>query len=168
MAVLEILKYPDPRLKKIAKPVEKFDQALGRIVNDMIETMYANEGIGLAATQVDIALQIVVMDLSEEQDDPQVLINPIISAAEGEIGFEEGCLSIPEVSAEIVRPKNILVRALDRDFKPIEFEADELLSVCIQHEIDHLDGKLFIDYLSPLKRRRLMDKYAKQQKAQTP
>ncbi|MCH9742376.1 MAG: peptide deformylase [Proteobacteria bacterium] len=162
--LLDIVLHPDERLRTRCTPVTEMTDRLDTLFTHMFETMYDAEGVGLASTQVGESLRFCVVDVSEDRSQPLVLINPEIVAAKNSISWKEGCLSIPEVYAEVVRPKNILVRALDRDFKPIEFEADELLSVCIQHEIDHLDGKLFIDYLSALKRRRLMDKYQKQQR----
>lgn len=164
--LLDIVLHPDERLRVQCTPVREMNDKLNQLLSHMFDTMYDAEGVGLASTQVGENQRFCVVDVSEDRSKPLVLINPEIVDHKNTITWKEGCLSIPEVSAEIVRPKNILVRALDRDFKPIEFEADDLLSVCIQHEIDHLDGKLFIDHLSPLKRRRLMEKYAKQQKAQ--
>lgn len=161
---LDIVLHPNDVLRTQCTPVAAMNDQLDQLLNDMFDTMYAAEGVGLAATQVGQTQRFCVVDVSEEGNQPLVLINPEIIDSKNSIIWKEGCLSIPEIYAEITRPKNILVRALDRDFKPIEFEADDLLSICIQHEIDHLDGKLFIDYLSPLKRRRLMDQYRKLQK----
>jgi len=164
--LLDIVLHPDERLRVKCTPVSEMNDQLDKLLDQMFETMYDVEGVGLASTQVGEKKRFCVIDVSDDRSQPLVLINPEIIDHKNTITWKEGCLSIPDVSAEIVRPKNILVRALDRDFKPIEFEADELLSVCIQHEIDHLDGKLFIDHLSALKRRRVMEKYIKQQKAQ--
>lgn len=159
--LLDIVLHPDERLRQMCAPVTAMNDRLDDLFTHMFETMYEAEGVGLASTQVGESLRFCVVDVTDDRSKPMVLINPQVIAGKNSITWKEGCLSIPEVHAEIVRPKNILVRALDRDFKPIEFEADELLSVCIQHEIDHLDGKLFIDHLSLLKRKRLMDKYNK-------
>lgn len=162
--LLDIVLHPDERLRQMCTMVESMNDRLDDLFTHMFETMYEAEGVGLAAPQVGELLRFCVVDVSDDRSQQLVLINPEVVDGKNTITWKEGCLSIPDVHAEIVRPNNILVRALDRDFKPIEFEADGLLSVCIQHEIDHLNGKLFIDYLSPLKRRRLMDKYIKQQK----
>jgi peptide deformylase len=148
MAILELVTYPDSRLKKVAKPVTCFDEKLSKLVNDMVDTMYAESGIGLAAPQIGISSRIVVMDLSEEQDSPDVLINPEIIAAEGEIAFEEGCLSVPGIRKEVLRYYHILVEAADIEGNLRHIEAEGLHAVCVQHEIDHLDGILFIDRLS--------------------
>lgn len=164
--LLEIVLHPDERLRQMCTPVTAMTDRLDDLFTHMFETMYEAEGVGLASTQVGESLRFCVVDVSEDRSQPMVLINPEVIAGKNSITWKEGCLSIPDIHAEIVRPKNILVRALDRDFKPIEFEADELLSVCIQHEIDHLNGKLFIDHLSLLKRKRLMDKYNKLLKEQ--
>ena len=164
MAKLEILHYPDPRLRTIAKPVEEVTDEVRKIVDDMLETMYAAPGIGLAATQVNIHQQIIVIDISEDKDSPLCLINPMILRAEGEGEMEEGCLSVPGFYDTVSRAEKIEVRALDRDGKPFEFVADVLLGVCIQHEMDHLDGKLFVDYLSRLKQGRIKKKLEKQAK----
>jgi len=160
--LLDIVLHPDDRLRHMCTPLTAMSDRLDDLFTHMFETMYAAEGVGLAAPQIGELERFVVVDVSDDRSKPMVLINPEIIDSKNSITWKEGCLSIPEIHAEIVRPRNILVRALDRDFKPIEFEADELLSVCIQHEIDHLNGKLFIDHLSTLKRRRLMDKYLKQ------
>ena len=154
MSVLQVLHIPDERLRKVAKPVEEVNAEIQRIVDDMFETMYAEEGIGLAATQVDIHQRIIVIDVSENRDERLVLINPELLEKSGETGIEEGCLSIPEQRA-------LVPRALDRDGKPFELEADGLLAICIQHEMDHLVGKLFMDYLSPLKQQRIRQKVEK-------
>jgi peptide deformylase len=164
MSVLQVLHYPDERLRKIAAPVKEVNGEIQRIVDDMFETMYAEEGIGLAATQVDVHLQIIVIDVSEKRDQRLVLINPELLAKSGKTGIEEGCLSIPEQRALVPRAEKVKIRALDRDGKPFELEADDLLAICIQHEMDHLVGKLFIDYLSPLKRQRIRQKLEKMAK----
>ena len=161
MAVLQVLHFPDERLRTIAKPVNEVTPEIQRIVDDMFETMYAEEGIGLAATQVDIHQRIIVIDISENRDQRLVLINPELLQKGGETGIEEGCLSVPKQRALVPRAETITVRALDRDGKPFELETDGLLAICIQHEMDHLMGKLFIDYLSPLKRQRIRQKLEK-------
>lgn len=166
MAVLQVLHFPDERLRTIAKPVNEVTSEIQRIVDDMFETMYAEEGIGLAATQVDIHQRIIVIDISENRDQRLVLINPELLQKGGETGIEEGCLSVPEQRALVPRAETITVRALDRDGKPFELETDGLLAICIQHEMDHLMGKLFIDYLSPLKRQRIRQKLEKLYKQQ--
>ncbi|MFV4846198.1 peptide deformylase [Edwardsiella tarda] len=166
MAVLQVLHFPDERLRTIAKPVNEVTPEIQRIVDDMFETMYAEEGIGLAATQVDIHQRIIVIDTSENRDQRLVLINPELLQKGGETGIEEGCLSVPEQRALVPRAETITVRALDRDGKPFELETDGLLAICIQHEMDHLMGKLFIDYLSPLKRQRIRQKLEKLYKQQ--
>lgn len=164
MPVLQVLHYPDERLRKIAAPVKEVNSEIQRIVDDMFETMYAEDGIGLAATQVDIHQQIIVIDVSENRDQRLVLINPELLEKSGETGIEEGCLSIPEQRALIPRAEKIKIKALDRDGKPLELETDGLLAICIQHEMDHLIGKLFVDYLSPLKRQRIRQKLEKMAK----
>ncbi|OAT27345.1 peptide deformylase [Proteus myxofaciens] len=161
MAVLHVLHYPDERLRTIAKPVEKVDAEIQKIIDDMFETMYLEEGIGLAATQVDVHQRIIVIDVSETRDQRLVLINPELLDAEGDTGIEEGCLSIPEQRAFVPRAERVKVRALDYNGQPFELEADDLLAICIQHEMDHLVGKLFVDYLSPLKRQRIRQKVEK-------
>ncbi|MGR5427740.1 peptide deformylase [Vibrio harveyi] len=161
MSVLQVLTFPDDRLRTVAKPVEEVTAEIQKIVDDMIETMYDEEGIGLAATQVDIHKRIVVIDISETRDEPMVLINPEILEKRGEDGIEEGCLSVPGARALVPRAAEVTVKALDRDGKEYTFEADDLLAICVQHELDHLMGKLFVDYLSPLKRKRIQDKLAK-------
>ncbi|MFW5402975.1 peptide deformylase [Pectobacterium carotovorum] len=161
MAVLQVLHFPDERLRITAQPVKEVNADIQRIVDDMFDTMYEEEGIGLAATQVDIHQRIIVIDVSEERDQRLVLINPELIEKSGDTGIEEGCLSIPETRALVPRAEHVKVRALDRDGKPFEFEASELLAICIQHEMDHLVGKLFIDYLSPLKRQRIRQKLEK-------
>ena len=164
MTLRTILNYPDPRLRTLAKPVTHFDDDLKTLIDDMFETMYAEEGIGLAATQVDIHQRIIVIDVSENRDQRLVLINPELLEKSGETGIEEGCLSIPEQRALVPRAAAVKIRALDRDGKPFELEADDLLAICIQHEMDHLVGKLFVDYLSPLKRQRIRQKLEKMAK----
>ncbi len=161
MSVLQVLTFPDERLRTVAKPVEKVTPEIQKFVDDMIETMYDEEGIGLAATQVDFHQRIVVIDVSETRDQPMVLINPEILEKRGEDGIEEGCLSVPGARALVPRAAEVSVKALDRDGTEYTFEADDLLAICVQHELDHLEGKLFVDYLSPLKRKRIQDKLAK-------
>lgn len=161
MSVLQVLHYPDERLRKIAKPVKEVNDDIRRIVDDMFDTMYAEEGIGLAATQVDIHQQIIVIDVSEERDQRLVLINAELLEKSGETGIDEGCLSIPDQRGFVPRAEKVKVRAQDRDGKVFELEADDLLAICIQHEMDHLIGKLFVDYLSPLKRQRIRQKMEK-------
>ncbi|EPY1013119.1 peptide deformylase [Vibrio vulnificus] len=161
MSVLQVLTFPDDRLRTVAKPVEKVTPEIQKIVDDMIETMYDEDGIGLAATQVDIHQRIVVIDISESRNEPMVLINPEILEKRGEDGIEEGCLSVPGARALVPRAAEVTVKALDRDGNEFTLEADDLLAICIQHELDHLQGKLFVDYLSPLKRKRIQDKLAK-------
>jgi len=165
MALLNVLRFPDKRLRKKASPVDKVDDGIRQILDDMLETMYEAPGIGLAATQVDIHQQIVVIDVSEEKNQPLCLINPMITHKEGVEISEEGCLSVPAYYAEVERAEQVSVKALNRSGEAFEMDADGLLAVCIQHELDHLQGKLFVDYLSPLKQKRLqkkMDKLAKQ------
>lgn len=165
MAVLKVLSFPDKRLRTKARAVESVDDGVRAIMDDMLETMYEAPGIGLAATQVDVHQQIVVIDISEEKDSPLYLVNPSITAKSGKEISEEGCLSVPEYYAEVERAKEVTVSALGYDGKPFELEADGLLAVCIQHELDHLQGKLFVDYLSPLKQQRVrkkLEKLAKQ------
>ncbi len=161
MSVLNVLTFPDDRLRTVAKPVAEVTPEIQKIVDDMIETMYDEEGIGLAATQVDIHQRIVVIDISDTRDEPMVLINPEITEKRGEDGIEEGCLSVPGARALVPRAAEVTVKALDRDGKEFSFDADDLLAICVQHELDHLEGKLFVDYLSPLKRKRIQDKLAK-------
>lgn len=167
MALLEILRYPDKRLRTKAAPVETVNNDTRNIVDNMLETMYDAPGIGLAATQVDIHQQIIVIDISEDKDDPLCLINPNILHKEGTEESEEGCLSVPEYYASIKRAEAIKVSALDREGKEFELEVDGLLAVCIQHELDHLNGKVFVDYLSPLKQKRLRKKIEKLSKQST-
>jgi peptide deformylase len=164
MAVLEILHFPDPRLRNRALPVERVDDALRRVVDDMFETMYKAPGIGLAATQVNFNRRVVVIDVSEQKDSPLCLINPEIVDRQGVEEMEEGCLSVPGVFESVQRAERVKIRALDRDGRAFEMEADGLLAVCLQHEIDHLDGKLFVDYLSQLKRQRIRKRLEKQER----
>lgn len=162
MALLPILNFPDPRLRTKAKPVEVVDNQIRTLAADMLETMYAAPGIGLAASQVDRHIQLIVMDLSEEKNQPMVFINPRITPlTEDTQPYEEGCLSVPQIFDKVERPARVKIEALDLDGKTFTLEADGLLAVCIQHEMDHLDGKLFVDYLSPLKRQRIREKIAK-------
>lgn len=161
MSVLQVVHFPDERLRTVAKPVVDVNADIQRIVDDMFDTMYEEEGIGLAATQVDIHQRIIVIDVSEERDQRLVLINPELIEKDGDTGIEEGCLSIPETRALVPRAERVKIKALDRDGNPFELEADGLLAICIQHEMDHLVGKLFIDYLSPLKRQRIRQKLEK-------
>ncbi|MEC5321238.1 peptide deformylase [Brenneria populi subsp. brevivirga] len=161
MSVLQVLHFPDERLRITAKPVKEVNADIQRIVDDMFDTMYAEEGIGLAATQVDIHQRIIVIDVSESRDQRLVLINPELLEKDGDTGIEEGCLSIPETRALVPRAERVKVRALDREGNAFELETDGLLAICIQHEMDHLVGKLFIDYLSPLKRQRIRQKLEK-------
>ncbi|OYD23257.1 peptide deformylase [Oceanimonas baumannii] len=159
--VLEVLRFPDERLRTVAKPVDTFTPELQTIVDDMFETMYAEEGIGLAATQVDIHQRLIVIDVSEDRENPLVLINPEILESHGSTGIEEGCLSVPGARALVPRAEKVKIRAQDRNGEHFELEADDLLAICIQHEMDHLMGKLFVDYLSPLKRQRIRQKMEK-------
>jgi peptide deformylase len=164
MAVLDILHYPDPRLHKIAKPVTEFNAELKQLVSDMAETMYDAPGIGLAATQVDVHLQVIVIDTSEEKNDLRVFINPSLVDKSSEMkAYEEGCLSVPGVYDEVERPDRITVRAQDATGKVFTLEAEELLSVCLQHEMDHLQGKVFVQYLSRLKQGRIKNKMLKRE-----
>ncbi len=168
MAILEILEFPDPRLRKKAQPVAAVDPAIKQLVDDMFETMYAAPGIGLAATQVDVHRRIIVIDLSEQKNEPLVLINPEVEVLDSELeNYDEGCLSVPGFYETVIRPREIRVMALDRDGQQQSFEASGLLAVCVQHEIDHLDGKLFVDYLSTVKRQRIRSKLLKQQRSRT-
>jgi peptide deformylase len=161
MSLLAILEYPDPRLRTKAQPVTVFDAALQTLIDDMFETMYDAPGIGLAASQVNVHKQLLVLDVSEEKDQPMVLINPKIVASVGSQTYQEGCLSVPGIFADVDRADRITVESLDRHGQPQNFEADGLLAVCIQHEMDHLIGKLFVDYLSPLKRELVRKKLEK-------
>ena len=166
MATLKILEFPNPNLRKIAVPVTSFDNDLKCLIDNMFETMYEANGIGLAATQVDVHKRLLVLDVSEERNDPQVFVNPTIDVIESDLSdYDEGCLSVPGFYETVSRPKKITVSAQDKEVSQFEIEADGVLSVCIQHEIDHLDGKLFVDYLSSLKRNRIKDKLQKEQKS---
>jgi peptide deformylase len=164
MALLNILHFPDPRLRTKAQPVESVDANLTRLVDDMFETMYAAPGIGLAATQVDVHKRIIVIDISEDKSEPLCLINPEITERDGNQQIEEGCLSVPGFYEPVDRAESIRVRALDKHGGQFEMSAEGLLAVCIQHEMDHLEGKLFVDYLSEMKRQRIKKKLSKQQK----
>lgn len=164
MALREILHYPDPRLRTKAKPVDTVDDAVRALVDDMFETLYAAPGIGLAATQINVHQRVIVVDVSQEQNQPLCLINPEIVSAEGSESAEEGCLSVPDIFETVSRAKAIRVRALDRDGSLREFDASGLTAVCIQHEMDHLEGKLFVDRLSELKRLRIRKKFDKLQR----
>jgi peptide deformylase len=164
MPLLKILQYPDPRLHTIAKPVTAITAATRTLVRDMAETMYAAPGIGLAATQVDVHQRIIVIDLSETHDDLQVFINPKIIRRDGQVEREEGCLSVPGIYENLVRAEHIRVRALDENGQSRELDADGLLATCIQHEMDHLEGKVFVEYLSPLKQTRIRAKLKKRQR----
>ena len=162
MALLDILKYPDARLHTVAKPVAAVDDRVRRLVDDMLETMYEAQGIGLAATQVDVHERVIVIDVSEERDEPRVLINPELVAASDEMILgDEGCLSVPQIYDKVPRHARITVKALGRDGQSVQFDADGLLAVCVQHEMDHLMGKVFVEYLSPLKRNRIKSKLLK-------
>ena len=162
MAKLTILEYPDPRLRTRAVPVAAVDDSIRTLIDDMFETMYAAPGVGLAATQVNVHKRVLVADVTREQNQPLVFVNPEIIEREGKTEAEEGCLSVPGIFDKLnTRSERVVVRALDRNGKPFELEADGLLAVCIQHEMDHLEGKLFIDYLSELKRSRLKKRAAK-------
>jgi peptide deformylase len=167
MSLLKILEFPDPRLRTVAKPVTGVDNRIRTLVNDMLETMYNAPGIGLAATQVDIHQRIVVMDLSEDANEPQIFINPEIEVLDSTTcSNQEGCLSVPGFYETVDRPEHIRLKALDKDGKTFEMEPDGLMAVCIQHEIDHLNGKLFVDYLSAFKRERIKKKLEKLQRRQ--
>jgi len=162
MALLEILEYPDPRLRTRAAPVERVDEQVRCLVEDMLETMYAAPGVGLAASQVNVHRRIIVVDVSEERDTPYVLINPTIEILGGEQESQEGCLSVPGFYEIVTRAEHIRVKALDRNGRGFNVEANGMLAVCIQHECDHLEGRLFVDYLSNLKRQRIRKKLQKQ------
>jgi peptide deformylase len=162
MAKLSILRYPDPRLHTVAKPVTQVDARIRQLVDDMLETMYQAEGVGLAATQVDVHERVIVIDTSDRRDDPHVLINPeLIATSDEMVNGDEGCLSVPQVYDKVPRHARVTVRALNRDGEIHEFDADGLLAVCVQHEMDHLVGKVFVEYLSPLKRDRIKTKMLK-------
>ena len=164
MSLLTILEYPDKRLRTVAAPVDTVDDGLRALIDDMFETMYDAPGIGLAATQVNVHKQLIVMDISEDKSEPRVFINPQVVAKDGSQIYQEGCLSLPNVFADVKRWNTITVKALDRDGREFTLEADGLLAVCIQHEMDHLAGKVFVDHLSPLKRALAEKKLAKQRK----
>ena len=164
MAKLPILEFPDPRLRTVAKPVEHVDKRIRQLIDDMFETMYEAPGIGLAATQVDFHQRLMVLDISEDKSQPMVFINAEILHREGSQVYQEGCLSVPGIYADVTRANSVTVKALDRDGKPFQIDADGLLAVCIQHEMDHLAGKVFVDYLSPLKRELVKKKLAKQRR----
>jgi peptide deformylase len=165
MAILNILEFPDPRLRTRAEPVTMFDHELSRLVDDMFETMYDAPGIGLAATQVDVHKRVIVIDVSESRDEPLVFINPEVEVLAEELGeYDEGCLSVPGYYETVQRPQHIRVTARDRNGEEFTMEPKGLLAVCVQHEIDHLEGKLFVDYLSSLKRTRIRKKLEKQQR----
>jgi peptide deformylase len=166
MALLSILRYPDERLHTVAAPVESVNGEIRRLVEDMAQTMYAAPGVGLAATQVDVHKQVIVIDISETRDQLLVLINPVILESRGVSDFEEGCLSVPGIFERIARAEWVKVRALDQAGQPYELEASGLLSVCIQHEMDHLEGKVFVEYLSRLKQGRILARIKKQEKQQ--
>lgn len=162
MAVLQILRFPDPRLHQVARPVETFDDRLRALVRDMAETMYAAPGVGLAATQVDVHQRVIVIDVSDAKDQLRVFVNPeIVRASEDRKVYEEGCLSVPGIYEEVERPDRVRVRALDEWGKPFEIDADGLLAVCLQHEMDHLNGRVFVQYLSRLKQTRIRSKMLK-------
>lgn len=167
MAILPILEFPDPRLRTVAKPVAQVDDTIRQLVKDMFDTMYDAPGIGLAASQVNIHKRIVVIDVSEDKSQPLVFINPEITVLDEEINeYDEGCLSVPGFYETVVRPSHIKVKALDADGKSFEIEPQGLLAVCIQHELDHLNGKLFVDHISPFKRTRIRSKLEKKHKAE--
>jgi peptide deformylase len=168
MALLPILRYPDARLHKVAAPVKRVDDEIRHLISDMAETMYAAPGIGLAATQVDAHVRVIVIDVSETRDELRVFVNPKIIAASGEAEREEGCLSVPEVYEKVCRAERITVRALDAAGEPFELEAEGLLAVCIQHEIDHLEGKVFVEKLSRLKQSRIRARLKKRERAPEP
>ncbi len=167
MALLPILEFPDPRLRTVAKPVENVDDAVRTLIDDMFETMYEAPGVGLAATQVNVHKQIIVIDASEDQSDPMVFINPTIEVLDSELyDYEEGCLSVPGFYEKVTRPEHVKVTALNGDGETFTLEPEGLLAVCIQHEMDHLQGKLFVDYISNMKRQRIRKKLEKQHKLQ--
>lgn len=166
MALLNILHFPDPKLRTKAQPVQVVDETISRLVSDMFETMYAAPGIGLAATQVDVHKRVIVIDVSEDKSNPLCLINPEILSRDGEQQYDEGCLSVPGFYEPVDRAAKIRIRALNEKGEQFELDAEGLLAVCIQHEMDHLEGKLFVDYLSEMKRSRIRKKLTKQQKHQ--
>jgi peptide deformylase len=167
LSILTILEFPDERLRKKAEKVQAVDDSIRQLVDDMFETMYESRGVGLAATQVNVHRRVIVMDISEEKNDPLCLINPEIVEKDGVEESEEGCLSVPGFFEKVQRAEHVRVKALNRNGQPFELEARDLLAVCIQHEMDHLDGKLFVDYLSPLKRQRIKKKLEKIHKMET-
>ena len=165
MSILTILEFPDPRLRTVAEPIEHVDDALQIMIDDMLETMYEAPGIGLAATQVNFHKRLIVIDISEDKTEPLVFINPELEVlSEEPHSYTEGCLSVPTYYEEVIRPEKVKVKALGRDGKPFEMVCEDVLAVCIQHECDHLNGKLFVDYLSPLKRNRIASKLEKKHK----
>lgn len=168
MAKLEILTFPDERLRRRAEPVEQVDDSIRQLVDDMFESMYDAPGIGLAAIQVNVPMRVIVIDTSDEKDQPLCLINPQILERSGEEQMDEGCLSVPGFFEPVTRAERVKVRALGRDGEPFELETDGLLAVCIQHEIDHLDGKLFVDHISSLKRQRIRKRLEKERRQATP
>jgi peptide deformylase len=164
MTRLTILEFPDPRLRTKAVPLARVDNEIRQLIDDLLETMYAAKGVGLAATQVDVHRRVIVADVSEEKNAPLALVNPVIVRRDDVEVSEEGCLSVPGIYEEVSRAKRVAVRALNRDGRSVELELDGLLAVCVQHELDHLDGKLFVDYLSELKRTRIRKKLEKEQR----
>lgn len=168
MALLPILEFPDPRLRTVAKPVTEVDDKIRQLIDDMFDTMYDAPGIGLAASQINVHKRVVVIDVSEDKSQPLVFINPEIEVLDAEVNeYDEGCLSVPGFYETVVRPEHIRVKALDRDGNPFEIEPQGLLAVCIQHELDHLNGKLFVDHISPFKRTRIRAKLEKKHKTET-
>ncbi|ABM93245.1 peptide deformylase [Methylibium petroleiphilum] len=162
MPLLDILRYPDPRLHTVAKPVKEVDERVRQLVDDMLETMYDAQGVGLAATQVDVHERVIVIDVSDDRNEPRVLINPeLLQVSDEMVVGDEGCLSVPQIYDKVPRHAKVTVRALGRDGQAYQFDAEELLSVCVQHEMDHLMGKVFVEYLSPLKRNRIKSKMLK-------
>jgi peptide deformylase len=166
MSILRILEFPDPKLRTRAVEVTDIDDKLLKLIDNMFETMYAAPGIGLAATQVDVHRRLLVADVSSEKDDPHVLINPMILEKDGQVVTEEGCLSVPGYYEEVERAAHVLVRYLTREGEAVETEYEDMLAVCIQHEIDHLDGRLFVDYLSEAKRQRIRKRLEKERRLQ--
>lgn len=164
MSLLDVLIYPDEQLRTVATPVTEFNDELQTFIDNMFDTMYDSEGIGLAATQVNVHKQVITMDITGDKTNQIVLINPEIMASSGETGIEEGCLSVPGFRGFVPRKEKVTVKALNRNGEPFELEADGLLAICIQHEMDHLNGLMFVDYLSPLKRNRIKEKLVKLQK----
>ena len=165
MALLNILEFPDPRLRIQATPVDQVDSRIQTLVDDMFETMYAAPGIGLAASQVDVHERVIVMDLTEDRSDPKVFINPIVTVLDDDLGtYDEGCLSVPGFYETVKRPRAVEVSAMNREGQQFTERLEGLMAICLQHEIDHLEGKLFVDYLSPLKRQRIRSKLVKEQK----